>query len=338
MNRNMKQWVAEQISRRDKQPMPLLSFPCCSLMGITVRELISSAQKQAEGMALIARRTNSAAAVSMMDLSVEAEAFGARIRAEDYEVPTVVGSIVNDMDDAEALALPHVGAGRTGIYVEAVRLAAETITDRPVLAGIIGPFSLAGRLMDVTEALVNCYADPDLVHTTMHKATDFLLEYAAAFKAAGADGIVVAEPLAGLLSPELMEEFARPYMKELCSLGDDSFIIVYHNCGNEVGRLKEQIYTLGADVYHFGNAADMADMLSAAPADALVMGNVDPVAQFVNGTPHSMEEAVETLSQSCGGFANFVVSSGCDIPPTASWENIDAFYAAAARLWGADRA
>ena len=74
-----------------------------------------------------------------------------------------------------------MGDGRTGINVDGIRRAAELIQDRPVFAGVIGPFSLAGRLMDVSEALVYCYDEPDMVHTVMKKATAFLIDYCNAY-------------------------------------------------------------------------------------------------------------------------------------------------------------
>ena len=89
-----------------KKAMPVLSFPSTSLLGITVKELIDSSEKQAEGMRLVAELTDAAASVSMMDLSVEAEAFGAEIRISDDEVPTVIGAIVQSEEEAEALAVP----------------------------------------------------------------------------------------------------------------------------------------------------------------------------------------------------------------------------------------
>lgn len=156
-----------------------------------------------------------AASVSLMDLSVEAEAFGSTVRVSDDEVPTVIGAIVSDKDAADALRVPQVGDGRTGINVDGIRRAAELIQDRPVFAGVIGPFSLAGRLMDVSEALVYCYDGPDMVHTVMEKATQFLIDYCNAYKAAGADGVLLAEPLTGLLSPALAQEFSHPYVKKL---------------------------------------------------------------------------------------------------------------------------
>ena len=328
MNRDMKSWVREQIDSPRKRAVPVLSFPCVQLMDVTVGELVASSELQARGMKLIADRTDSGAALSMMDLSVEAEAFGSQIRFSDMEVPSVIGRIVESMEDADALQVPQVGAGRTGIYVEAISKAVELIDDRPVLAGMIGPFSLAGRLLDVTEALVSCYTDPDLVHAVMRKATDFLVEYAKAYKAAGADGIVVAEPLAGLLSPDLLDEFAQPYMRELTALSCRDFIVVYHNCGGETVRQAESIFSLGADAYHFGNAVNMEDLLPSAPEDVLVMGNIDPAGQFRNGTPESIYAVTRELLERCGGYKNFVISSGCDIPPAAAWENIDAFYKA----------
>jgi uroporphyrinogen decarboxylase len=30
----------------------------------------------------------------------------------------------------------------------------------------------------------------------------------------------------------------------------------------------------------------------------------------------------------CCSYPNFVISSGCDIPPATPWENLDAFFAA----------
>lgn len=70
-----------------------------------------------------------------------------------------------------------MGAGRTGLYVEAIEKAVGMIQDRPVFAGVIGPFSLAGRLMDVTEAMIYCYEEPDMVHVLLEKATAFITDY-----------------------------------------------------------------------------------------------------------------------------------------------------------------
>ena len=335
MNRNMKQWLSDMISAETKTALPILSFPSVSLLGITVRELISDSDRQAEGMKLVADRVRSAAAVSLMDLSVEAECFGATVRVSDDEVPTVVGRLVHDEEEADALEIPAVGTARSGLYVESIRKAATLITDRPVLAGIIGPFSLAARLLDVTEIMMDCYDEPDMVHTVLEKATAFLIEYAKAYKAAGADGILMAEPVSGLLSPALEEEFSSPYVGQIVdAVQEDRFVVIYHNCGDNTPRMTQSILSTGAAAYHFGNSIDMADMMTKFPSDTVVMGNVDPAGVLRQGTPETVRDATLAVMSKCCSYPNFVISSGCDIPPATPWENIDAFFAAAEEFYG----
>ena len=59
------------------------------------------------------------------------------------------------------------------------------------------------------------------------------------------------------------------------------------------------------------------------------MGNVSPSKQFCNGTPDTITEETHRIMANCSGYPNFVISSGCDIPPISSWDNIEAFFAAA---------
>ena len=326
---NMKYWLEEIKNSQRKKAMPILSFPCVSLMGISVKELTSNSELQAKGMKMIADRHDTLASVSMMDLSVEAEAFGAEVRFSDDEVPTIVGALVTSPEEAEALQIPSVSAGRCAQYVDAIKKAKALITDRPVFAGVIGPFSLAGRLMDVSEAMVNCYTEPEMVHATLEKVTEFLISYIMEYKKAGANGVVMAEPLAGMLSPSLAEEFSEPYVKKIVdAVQDDEFLLVYHNCGDNILLMSESILRTGAAAYHFGNSVKMADMLAKIPQDIIVMGNVDPASQIRNGSVESVKAATKEILSACALYPNFVISSGCDIPPASPWENIDAFFEA----------
>ena len=104
MQRNMKQWIADTIAAPVKKATPILSFPAVQLMNVTVRDLISSSDLQAKGMKMVADKVPSGASVSLMDLSVEAEAFGAQVRFTADEVPAIIGQLVSDEDEANALA------------------------------------------------------------------------------------------------------------------------------------------------------------------------------------------------------------------------------------------
>ena len=318
------------VARSDEQrALPILSFPAAQKLGVSVETLVKSAELQAKAMQIIAAETDTLAAVSLMDLSVEAEAFGAKVRFTEDEVPAIVGQLISDEDEANELEVPDLTAGRALLCVEAVRTAKQAITDKPVIAGMIGPYSLAGRLCDVTEIMYLCYDEPETVHTVLDKVTQYLITYGQAMKDAGADGIMMAEPLAGILSPDMADEFSMPYVKLIIeALQDDDFAVLYHNCGNSVPQMLDGIYALGAAAYHFGNAVDMAEIMAKTPANILAMGNIDPAGEFASGTVESITAATKALLEKCGAYKNFVPSSGCDIPAHAKWENIQAFFAA----------
>ena len=327
---NMNQWVDEMIAAPVKKPFPVLSFPGLALTGAKVIEAVTDGDKQAAGVKAIATRyPGMAGAVTFMDLSVEAEAFGSKVRFVDDEVPTVIGRIVYTEADAKTLSVPEVGAGRTAECIKAAKRAKAEITDRPVFAGLIGPYSLTGRLMDMTELMVNMTEEPEMVHAVLEKAVQFLTAYALAFKAAGADGLLMAEPAAGLISPDQAQEFSMSYVRRVIeAVQSDDFAVILHNCGNTVNMVHHMAGT-GARGLHFGNAVDMALILPKVPAGVLAFGNLDPARVIKNGTVEAVRGGVAELRRIGAAFPNYVPSSGCDIPPGTPLENVDAFFEAA---------
>lgn len=321
----MDEWLKQIRIKKNKRAMPVLTFPVIQLLNTSVEKLISDSNLQSEALKLINQRCHPLAIMGFMDLSVEAEAFGANIRFSEDEVPTVVGSIIKSEEDAINLKVPKVGAKRTRIYLDAMKKAKQEIKDCPVFAGCIGPFSLAGRLLGVSEAMISCYDEPEMVHLVLKKATEFLINYLQAYKDLGIDGVFMAEPLAGILSPNLCDEFSSNYVKEIVSaLDDDSFLVAYHNCGNNTLKMVDTILSTGCRLYHFGNAISIEQMLKLMPKDVMVMGNIDPVS-LKDASKEDVIAATNALLEAIGDVDNFVISSGCDIPPFAKWENIDAF-------------
>ena len=132
-----------------------------------------------------------------------------------------------------------------------------------------------------------------------------------------------------MLSPALAEEFSEPYVRKIVeAVQDENFLVVYHNCGDNVLLMADSILRTGAAAYHFGNAVKMSEMLAKFPSNIMLMGNVDPAGQIKNGTPETVKQATKEIMSECCTYANFVVSSGCDIPPESPLTNIDAFFAA----------
>ena len=310
--------------------LPVLSFPVAKKLGYKVSDFVRSADAQVEVMSWIAEHVPTDAVIGPMDLSIEAEAFGAMARYSDEDVPAIVGQLVEDDEGANALAVPAANAGRCGIAPEVIAKLKAKGVRKPVYGGMIGPFSLAGRLMDVTEVMFLMMDEPDMVKIVLEKATEFLISYGRAIKTAGADGLFMAEPLAGVVSPDGLAEFSAPYVKRIvAALQDEKFPVIYHNCGTNVVKAAETIFAQGAAGCHFGNAINLKEMLEKAPEDVLVMGNVDPVNVLARGDAASIRAACAALEAECGSFPNFVLSSGCDIPIAAPWENLEALFSVA---------
>ena len=60
--------------------------------------------------------------------------------------------------------------------------------------------------------------------------------------------------------------------------------------------------------------------------DKMVIGNIDPAGTIRNGNPESIRKETLELMERCCKYPNFVIASGCDIPPMSPLENIQAFF------------
>ncbi len=308
--------------------MPVAVYPGAALTGAKVRDIVTNPRAQFEASATLHHRYRTPFALAAMDLSVEAEAFGCQIHMADDEIPTAISSVVANLDQAEALIVPPVGLKRTSVYLETVALLRQ-LPDKPlVLAGCIGPFSLAGRLVGLSEACGLTLDNPALMHTVLDKCASFLTAYLQAFKAAGADGVIMAEPAAGLLSPRGLSAFSATYIKRLVqAVEDGQFQIVLHNCAAKLVHLPAVLES-GPSAFHFGAPMDLAGALAKAPATTVLCGNLDPTAVFLQSTPEQLTANTHQLLNATKAHHNFVISSGCDVPPGSPLTNLDTFFEA----------
>lgn len=323
---NMAEWMRRLAADGRVAAVPIMTHPGIEMIGRRVVDAVTDGRVHADAVQAVAERYPAAAATVIMDLTVEAEAFGADIVFEPDEVPAVRGHLLGGPADISALGVPSLRTGRVPEYIRANMLAARRITDRPVLAGCIGPFSLAGRLYDMSGIMMLIIENPDAARELLSKCTDFILKYCMALKMTGVSGVVMAEPAAGLLSDDDCMAFSSVYVRRVVeAVQDELFAVVLHNCGN-TGQCTHAMVATGAAAYHFGNRCDMAAVTRDVPPTALSMGNLDPVSLFKDATPDGMRRATRRLLERMAGFRNFVISSGCDTPPHTPMANIDAFF------------
>ena len=325
---NMKAWKTQLMNQEQRSAMPIMTHPGISMIRKKVIDAVTDGEVHYQAIKALADHYPAAAATMIMDLTVEAEAFGCRINFTEEEVPTVAERLVSDHESVKKLEVPGTDRGRIKEYLKAARLAAENISQKPVFGGCIGPFSLAGRLYDMTEIMTAIFMEPDTIHELLEKCTSFLIAYSKELRKKGMNGLIMAEPAAGLLDESLCDIFSSAYIRRIVeSVQDDHFLFILHNCGN-TGQVTRSMIRTRAQGLHFGNRIDMVRSLREVPAGILVFGNLDPVGAFKMATPDEMSRMTCELLETTGDFKNFVISSGCDTPPGVTPENIRAFYSA----------
>lgn len=319
-------WVDEILQQKAVKILPIMTHPGIEKLGKTVQDAVTDGKVHYEAIHYLSEHYPSMACTVIMDLTVEAEAFGSKINLPEDEVPSVIDRLVQDRAGVEALQIPDMDAGRLPQYLLANRLAVENIKDKMVISGCIGPFSLAGRLFGLSEIMMELYMDPDTIHVLLDKCTQFLIRYCQELKTIGTVGVFMAEPAAGLLSNDDCQIFSSDYVRKVVdAVQDEDFSVILHNCGNS-GHCTQAMIDSGAKALHFGNLVDMEEVLRVCPADLLVMGNLDPVEVFKQASPEQVRASTLQLLEKTKQYPNFVISSGCDLPPSTPLENIQAFF------------
>jgi uroporphyrinogen decarboxylase len=313
--------------------MPIGAYSGLEITGEAVEDVVTVPGSQFRAVMALHERYRTPVVLTAMDLSAEAEAYGCEIRMSSREIPTVVGRLVTNAAEIGKLPDPMPGDARTRVPLEtAWRLVAEAEEGVPVLGCMLGPFSLAGRLFGVSEALEATALEPETIEALLNLVTGFLRQYALAFRETGAWGVIVAEPAAGLLSPAGLGRFSAPYVKRIVEVAETpDFSVILHNCGAKLIHL-EKTRESGAGIYHFGAPMDIVTALGGVDGETIIGGNLDPMSVFYNGTPESVGEATRALLEATKRYKNFIISSGCDLPPGTRLANLNAFYRAVAEF------
>jgi uroporphyrinogen decarboxylase len=313
--------------------MPIGVYAGLEITGSTIRDIVTDPKAQAAAVLALHERLRTPVLLTAMDLSAESEAFGCEIRMSDSEIPTVIGRKVTGPEDLKTLPAPKPGDARTAVHLEAARLVRKAVV-APVLGCMIGPFSLAGRIFGMSEALEATALEPEIVLDLLEKVVEFQIAYARAFRETGITGIIVAEPAAGLLSPVGLGSFSAPFVKRIVEGAQArDFAVILHNCGAKLVHLNKVLES-GAEIYHFGAPMDIVAALERVAGQVILGGNLDPAAVFRSGTPESVRTATLALLDATRGHKNYFISSGCDIPPGTPLANLEAFYKAVADFSG----
>lgn len=311
-------------------------LPCFSGMGNVTTEGLKTLGHKFAAIHLDARMMASAAATSWkllgiecgvipFDLCVEAEAMGCEINvyahSEDLLYPTIKQKLIHNEAEMD-LALPTdiAGRGRVPLMADAIGLLKKELGEEaPVGSYVLGPFTLAGQIMELNDLLKLSFKKPDKVGALLDKLAGAAIQVAKVYEKAGVDYLTVREmgATSDVLSPRVFKTLILPYLQRI--FAEIKVPSVLHICG-KTNDIVPFMAESGALAISVDQKNDVAESRAKLGPKALIFGNYDPYNVLVAGTP----ELVRTTIRKCIDDGVSAVWPGCDIWPTVPPENVKA--------------
>lgn len=338
---------------------PVDRLPCYPLAGATYRKLISNPctlremsqdpHLAAQCFITGAQRYDLEFTVTLADLAVQANDYGAEIRMDEENTPFVTGHVVHSMEDYEKFQPLDVDKGRIKFLIDFNREIASAIKDKSYLAvHVEGPLLALSQSVGAERLFMDMFTDSAPVHKALMNTTETCSRILAKLSETTDAPAVLWNFLWGNYSVlgdaeyhefEANDKYAKRLIKETRAAGLGFAI---HNCA-DMPHLDTQIKEYGADVYSLANyklnesSPTATKVIEGGYADdCLIDGNLDPQI-FARGTPAQVEAATKELCQEVktamckrGLNSRWCIGSGCEIPPEVSTpiENVDALVAA----------
>ncbi len=217
--------------------------------GIPAPEILHDGEKVAAAQMHVARQYHLPFVISVVDLNVIGEAFGAHLTYMPDVIPVHETPAVRSTEDIDRLEPkdPH----RDGRMPEIVKVARafKAGFDQPgefCFGGCEGPITAAGSVWGVENLLRNMIKNPPLVHKVLSAVTDTIIDFCNAQLEAGVVAVGFADPTASstCISPEFFHEFAMPYLKKITrKVNSPGFLL--HVCGESLDITRD-VCNLGA--------------------------------------------------------------------------------------------
>jgi len=293
-------------------------------------EIHTDARKMASMAASTYQLFGFECAVVPFDVGVEAEALGAELNfyphRTDVVYPTVSRKLAEKVKDLNIQVPADLSrAGRIPIVTEAIGLLKKEFGDEVAIGSwVLGPYTLAGQLVELSDLTKAAFKDTALVRSILDTLAEALIEIIRIYRQAGADYISVREMGASgdILSPRMFKNLIQPPLERICSAIESPNVL--HICG-DTDDIVEQMAACGADAISVEPKNHVAETRKKLGPEALILGNIDAFGVMVGGTPDDVDKAVkEAISNGVNG-----IWPGCDIWPTVPKENMEALMAAA---------
>jgi [methyl-Co(III) methanol-specific corrinoid protein]:coenzyme M methyltransferase len=302
----------------------MVVLPAIQELGYRFAQVHTDAGRLVQSALLSSRMFGFDSVVVPFDMTCESEALGNQIslyeNSDDILYPTVPEKRWKGLEEVE---IPDniLELGRIPMVIDALKLAQTEAPEYPVGAWLLGPFTMAGQLLELDIMLKGVFKQKKQVEAALDKISDMIIKIGLAYQAAGADYITLREMGTGtdLLSPRTWKTMIQPRVTRILEAWKSPKVL--HICG-ATDLLIEMMAECGADALSVDIKNNLAESRKKIGNDTLLFGNFDVFALPCKEET-TVEQAVEAIKVNIDGGVD-AVWPGCDLWPDIKEENMHA--------------
>ncbi|OGR15444.1 MAG: hypothetical protein A2277_01790 [Desulfobacterales bacterium RIFOXYA12_FULL_46_15] len=325
-----KQRVQKLFKREPVDTMPCFSgqgavvIQAIEKMGTKFAKIHTDARLLAESAITSARIFNMDAVVIPYDMAAVAEAMGRGISLYDGADGIIYPTVPNKWKNLDEIDIPkdYLSRGRLPMIDEAFKIIKQEAPDLGVGAWVLGPFTLAGQIMELDILLKGLKKQKEQIEIFLDQVTQVTVDMVKHYQTLDVDFISVRDMGSGtdLLSPRMWKTLVGPNLKKVFD-AITCVPSVNHICGS-TDMIIEMMHECGANALSVDQKNNVALTREKLGNDVLLFGNFDP---YKTLTQLEDVKEVEAVIKQCIDNGLDAVWPGCDIWPDVKKENMEAY-------------
>lgn len=314
----------------DRVPVyPILSGITRKLVGATYKQWSTDAKICAEGFIKSTEDFDIDCVVTLIDLSVECDAWGQKLIFSENEAahPDYSDCVIKEIDDyAKIKKVDYRTSERMMMHIDVCRrLVNELKGKKPIVAFVFGPLGVLSMLRNQQDMYMDLYDDPDAVLTATKEINETLKEYVAALCDTGVDAIMYDTLFASgsIMSKEMWVNMESDCVSELAEIvRQKNCLNMVHNCGKNI-YFDVQIEAMQPVAISFlfppDDCKDFAECKKKYGDVTTLIGCVTP-ASAVIGTDEEWDTQCRDQIDDMAKGGGFMLATGCEYPASASFD------------------
>jgi len=264
------------------------------------------------------------AAIIFSDILVIPEAMGLPYQMLESKGPWFEKTI-QKTEDLNQIRIPHPDE-HLHYVLDAIKLVKKELNGRVPLIGFAGaPWTIFAYMIEgsgsktFSKAKKMLYTDSVLSHKLLQMITTSTIHYLKAQIKSGADLVQLFDSWAGILSPTQYDEFALPYINQICDAIDEAPITIFAK-GAYFARKSfahSKCQTIGLDWN-----MDISESRTIIGANKTLQGNLDPCVLYADFK--SIEKATMDMLKAFGP-SRHIANLGHGVYPDINKDKVRCF-------------